>query len=91
MTGLKEINLSIIIPAGAGILIGLVGGARLVLFLLKKSKLMVYSAIIGMVIGSVVPVFPPGVGINADSAAGAACLLCGIAAAYLLGRKTKIT
>jgi putative membrane protein len=49
-----NINWAVLVPAGIGILTGLVAGARLVLFLLKKWRLMVYSAILGMVAASVV-------------------------------------
>ncbi|MCL1831648.1 MAG: DUF368 domain-containing protein, partial [Oscillospiraceae bacterium] len=48
MSALKELDLSVIIPAAIGILIGIVAGAKLVLFLLKRFKIIVYAAIMGM-------------------------------------------
>jgi len=54
MGALRALDFSIIIPAVIGIVLGLVLGAKLITFLLKKFRLMVYSALIGMVIASVV-------------------------------------
>jgi len=51
---LSNPNFSVLIPAGIGVIIGIVAGAKLIRWLLKKSKLMVYSAIIGMVAVSAV-------------------------------------
>jgi putative membrane protein len=47
-------NFAVLVPAGLGIVAGIVAGAKLVSFLLKRWRLMVYSAIIGMVVASVV-------------------------------------
>jgi putative membrane protein len=54
MSALRNLDLSVILPAGIGIVLGLIVGAKLIMLLLNKFRLMVYSAIIGMVIGSVV-------------------------------------
>jgi putative membrane protein len=51
---LPSINWGVLVPAGIGIVTGLVAGARLALFFLKRWRLMVYSAILGMVAASVV-------------------------------------
>ena len=51
---LTDFNLSVIVPAVIGILLGTVVGAKTIVFLLGKHKVMAYSAIIGMVVGSVV-------------------------------------
>ncbi|MCL2036931.1 MAG: DUF368 domain-containing protein [Oscillospiraceae bacterium] len=80
-------ELAVIIPAGIGILIGLILGARLILFLMKRFKLIVYSAIIGMVVGSVVPMFPIGFGLNLATLIGIICFAAGSSAAFMLGRK----
>lgn len=49
---------AIIIPMGIGVLIGLLGGARIVTKLLNKFPKQTYSAIFGLVIGSVAVIFP---------------------------------
>ena len=79
----------VVVPALIGILSGVIIGAKLVVFLLKKSKLMVYSVIIGMVAGSVFALFPSGFGANTDTYIGIACLAAGAATAFLLGKITK--
>jgi putative membrane protein len=85
---LRELNFAIILPAGVGALIGIVGGAKLVRLLLKKYKLMVYSAIIGMVIGSVVPILgKAGTGLNISTLVGALFMTVGIIAVFMLTEK----
>ena len=84
---LKSLDFSILIPAVIGIAIGIVAGARLILFLLKRYKLIVYSVIIGMVIGSAAPLFPGGLGLNAATFAGVLCLALGGAISLILGKR----
>ena len=45
---------SVLVPVGIGVVLGIVLGAKLVMFLLKRWRVTVYSAIIGMVAASVV-------------------------------------
>ena len=87
IVALKELDLMVLVPAIAGILLGVVAGARLVLFIMKKYKLILYSAIIGMVIGSVVPLYPDGFGFNTASLAGIGCLLLGGWVSIIMGKK----
>lgn len=51
-------NFAIIIPVAIGIIIGLLVGAKLISVLLNKFQQGVYSAILGLVIGSVVEIYP---------------------------------
>jgi len=82
-------DFNVLIPAGIGVLIGIVAGAKLIRWLLKKSKLMVYSAIIGMVIGSIVPVLREAnvTTFNTDAIIGTVCMLIGIVIVTILTRK----
>jgi len=87
---LRELDFAIIIPAIIGVLAGIVGGARLIRFLLKRYKLMVYSAIIGMVLGSIVPVLnqaSPAFDVN--TLIGFAFMLAGIFTVAALGKIAK--
>ena len=86
MEAIKGLDLMVLVPAVVGVLVGIVAGAKLVLLVLKKARLIVYSAILGMVIGSVAPLLPDGLGLNAGTLAGAACLALGAAVAYFMGR-----
>jgi len=85
----REMDFAVLIPVGIGLLLGIVLGAKLIRWLLKKSKLMVYSAIIGMVIGSVVPVLKEAnvTTFNADALIGTVCMLVGVVIVSLLTRK----
>ncbi|MCL2079696.1 MAG: DUF368 domain-containing protein [Oscillospiraceae bacterium] len=47
-----NLDFGVIIPIGIGMLAGLIGGSRLITALLKRARQYVYSAIIGMIIGS---------------------------------------
>ena len=87
MEALKGLDLSVLIPALIGIAMGIIAGAKLILLLIKKFKLTVYSAILGMVIGSAAPLFPSDLGLNFVTLTGIACLILGGCAAILLGKR----
>jgi putative membrane protein len=55
-TALTEFDFAVLIPAVIGILLGIILGAKLIVFLLEKYRLITYSAIIGMVMGSIVSI-----------------------------------
>ena len=42
---IKDMNFYVIIPFAIGAVIGIIGGAKLISMLIKKNKLMVYSAL----------------------------------------------
>ena len=87
MQALRVFDLAVIIPAAIGVLAGIVVGAKLILLLLSKFQLMIYSAILGMVVGSMVPLFPSGVGLNAATLSGIFCLALGGLSAAAMGKK----
>lgn len=80
--------LFLLLPNGIGVLIGLICGAKLVAWLLKKAPNHTYAVILGLLLGSAVNLFPGFASIqNAGQAI--ACLLCviiGAAMAYFSGR-----
>ncbi len=76
--------LILLLPNGIGVLLGLLGGAQLVKYLLKRAPNHTYAVIFGLLCGSAVNLFP---GFNAVhgaamSAACAVCLVMGTALAY---------
>ena len=73
-----------------GVIIGIVFGARLISFLLKKYRLTVFSAILGLVVGSIYAIFPEGFGLNTATLVGAVTFLAGGALSYLVGKRTKV-
>ncbi len=81
---LKALNFYVIIPVAAGVIIGIIGGAKVISILIKKYKLMVYSAIMGLVAGSVYAILPDGFGFNLKTGYGFVCLLFGVLASVLV-------
>lgn len=80
--------LKLLLPNGAGVLIGLLGGAKLISFLLKKIPNHTYAVILGLLCGSAVTIFPGVSEIN-SVIKGFACVLCligGTALAYFGSR-----
>lgn len=85
-TTIKAIIL--LLPNGVGVLVGLVTGAKLISFLLKKAPNHVYAVITGLICASAVTMFP---GFNKISSVlmGVICFICvaaGFALAYFTGR-----
>lgn len=89
LEALNGFDFVVLIPAVLGILVGIVAGAKLVLLVMRKFKLMVYSAIMGMVIGSIAPLFPTGIGINWATLVGIICLGLGGWLTVVMGCKDQ--
>ena len=81
---IKALNFYVIIPTAVGVILGVILGAKLISTLIKKYKLMVYSAIIGLVIGSVYAILPAGFGFNLQTGYGFVCLLFGVLTSILV-------
>lgn len=77
-------NFFVLIPFAIGAVVGIVLGSRLITFLIRKNKLMVYSALMGLVIGSVYAILPEGFGFNLTTGYGFAFLLIGVLFATLV-------
>lgn len=86
----KDLDFAIIIPCAIGAVIGLIVGARLITWLMKKYSLMTYSAILGLVAGSIYVILPAGFGLNIATLVGFICLAVGAFIAYIVGKNTKI-
>lgn len=86
INAIKTLNLFVIIPFAIGAVIGIIGGAMLISTLIKKKKLMTYSAVLGLVVGSVYAIIPDGFGFNLSTGYGFVCLLFGILAAVLIDK-----
>lgn len=89
ISAVKEFNFAVLIPAAIGIVLGLVLGARLIRVLLKRFRLMVFSAILGLCAGSLYAILPEGFGFNLDTLIGVAALAVGGAVSFAVGRNTK--
>jgi putative membrane protein len=84
---LTNFDMAILVPGIIGILIGIVVGAKLVLLVIKKHTLFAYSAIMGMVIGSVLPLIPGDLGLNPATVLGIIFLALGGGLGVVLGRR----
>ncbi len=87
---IKALDIVTLIPVAVGAAAGIILGARLVVLLMKRFRLMTFSVILGLVAGSVYAVFPAGFGLNAATLAGAAAFLLGGAVSVLVGKNTKV-
>lgn len=83
--------LLLLLPNGIGVILGLLSGAKLISFFLKKIPNHTYAVILGLLCGSAVTIFP-GVQAVTSAAMGIACLMCllgGAALAYFSSRSEK--
>lgn len=88
ITAIKELNIPLLLPIGLGVVLGLLGGAKLIRVLLEKYKDQTYGAIFGLVVGSILGLWPPVVW-NMELVVAALALLGGAVMTYLFGRKTQ--
>jgi len=84
----SEFNIPLLIPFALGILAGLLAGAALVRFLLSKAPLETYGAVLGLVAGSIVVLFPGSLGAGNIAVFSAISFLAGAVISFFLsGRK----
>jgi len=85
----SDLNFLLLIPVALGAGIGLFAGAALVRLLLTKAPRETYGAVLGLVAGSVIVLFPGGLGSGVMPVFSAASLLAGCTLSFLLGKQTK--
>ncbi len=88
ISAVKDFNFAVLIPVAIGVVIGLVFGAKLIRFLLKKYRLMVFSAILGLCFGSLYAILPEGFGLNIETGIGFIALIFGAGISLLVGKFT---
>ena len=80
--------LFLLLPNGVGVIIGLLGGAKLVSWIMKVAEAQAYSVIIGLILASAVTIFPGFAEIHgAGQAVG--CVICAAAGAAMAFFSTK--
>ncbi len=93
INAISNLNIIVLIPVGIGVLIGLVGGAKLIDYLLKKAPGATYSAIMGLLIGSVVtlayPLLPQITSFGIEIIISIVVLIAGVAISYMFSRSVK--
>lgn len=90
ISAVKDFRFSILIPTAIGVILGLVFGAKLIRLLLKKHRLIVFSAILGMCAGSLYAILPEGFGFNIDTLIGFFAFAAGGAISFAVGKNTKV-
>lgn len=83
---IKDLNFFVLVPFAIGVVVGIIGGAKLISVLIKKHKLMVYSAIMGLIAGSIYAILPEGFGFNLQTGYGFVALIFGVLAAILVDK-----
>lgn len=80
--------LLLLLPNGIGVLIGLLCGAKLIGWILKKSPNFAYAVILGLLVGSAYNICPKSAPSSAAAAAASAiCLAAGFCLAFFMSRK----
>ena len=85
----SDLNIPLIIPVGIGAIAGVLAGAALVRLLLAKAPAETYGAVLGLVAGSVIVLFPGSLGEGALVAFSAAAALLGAGISFFAGRQKK--
>lgn len=82
--------LILLLPNGVGVLTGLLLGAKLISFLLKKCQTITYAVILGLLIGSAFILCPYGEGFTSviRAVSSIICFIAGIAMAYFSSKFT---
>lgn len=86
VAAVSEFNLAILIPVAFGILIGLIGGIKIVKILLTSYNQATYMAILGLVLGSVFVIYP-GFTFNATGFFALIYMCIGIISTYYCSNK----
>lgn len=82
--------LILLLPNGIGVVTGLVLGAKLISYLLKKCQTVTYAVILGLLIGSAVVLCPYAEGFTSfvKAISSIICFACGVAMAYFSSKFT---
>ena len=81
-----DLNIPLIVPLAAGAVFGLFAGAALVRYLLAKAPRVTYGTVLGLVAGSLIVLFPGGLGSGIGAAVSLAVAFAGFFVSYAAGR-----
>lgn len=85
LAAISDLNIPLLVPAVIGGIIGLLGGAKLIRLLMEKVPSQTYGAILGLVVGSILVVFPGFGGDLLTVATSVACGAIGLLVSFLGG------
>ena len=86
ITAVKDLNIALIAPIGIGAVIGILTGAKVISILLKKFKQGTYAVILGLIVGSILTIFPSDFRLNADGIIGIILAVIGFIIPVLFDR-----
>ena len=86
IAAVADLNVPLLVPAALGAIAGLLGGAGLVRFLMSKVPSQTYGAILGLVLGSILVIFP-GFGSGMTLAASMLCAAGGFLLSFFASRE----
>ena len=87
LQAVSDLNFFMLIPVALGASIGLLGGAAIVRFLLSKAPRETYGAVLGLVAGSIIVLYPHGFGDGTVIIFSVAALVAGFAVSFIFGRQ----
>jgi putative membrane protein len=86
----SDFNILLLVPVLLGAIAGLFIGAAAVRFLLVKVPAQTYGAVLGLVAGSIIVLFPGGMGDGITILFSILAMLVGATISFLLGRKSEL-
>jgi len=89
LQAVSDLNIILILPVVLGAVAGLLLSAAFVRFLLKKVPNETYGAVLGLVIGSILVLFPGSFGEGAGIAVSIVCLFVGFTLSFIFSRKKQ--
>jgi len=89
LLAVTDFNIPLLVPVVLGAGIGLLAGAAFVRFMLAKAPGETYGAVLGLVAGSVIVLYPGGFGEGIGIAVSVLCLSVGLLISFIMGRQKK--
>lgn len=89
ITAVANFNIPLLIPGALGALFGLLGGAGLVRWLIERKPSQTYGAIMGLVLGSILVIFP-GFGSLGENLFSLLCVIGGFFLSFFASREKKL-
>lgn len=86
IAAVADMNIPLLIPSALGAVAGLLGGAGIVRLLMQRVPSQTYGAILGLVIGSILVIFP-GFGDARTAAASLVCAAAGFALSFFASKE----
>lgn len=84
---IADLNVILLIPVAVGVCVGLLAGAKIISILIRRYKQGIYLGILGLIVGSVLVVYPQEFAFKADIIPAAATMIVGGTIPLIMSRK----